>query len=72
MEWVLVLLAVAVVVASVVYVGSRRRRWERMSEPEHPSNDPPGRGAGAENQAPDTRGAVNKSSWMLGGGGSGG
>ncbi|OMQ15897.1 hypothetical protein A7K94_0206300 [Modestobacter sp. VKM Ac-2676] len=72
MEWVLVLLAVGVAVASVVYVGSRRRRWERMAQPEFPSNDPPGRGAGAESEPPDARGAISKNSWMLGGGGSGG
>ncbi|MGY1858113.1 hypothetical protein [Modestobacter sp. SYSU DS0290] len=72
MEWVLVLVPTVVVIAAVVYLGSRRRRWERMSEPEVPSNDPPGRGTGAEMQPPDARGAVNKNSWMLGGGGSGG
>ncbi|MGY2129619.1 hypothetical protein [Blastococcus sp. SYSU DS0617] len=66
MEWVLVVLAVAVVVAATLYLG-RRRKPERWTD-----ELPDGRLDRDRLDGPDARGAVNKNSWMLGGGGSGG
>ncbi|MGY2064199.1 hypothetical protein [Blastococcus sp. SYSU DS0619] len=66
MEWVLIVLAVLVVVGATLYVGRSRRRREWTDEL------PDGRLDRDRMDGPDARGAVNKHSWMLGGGGSGG
>ncbi len=66
MEWVLVVLAAAVVVAATLYV--RRRRTPESWTDELPD----GRLDRDRMDGPDARGAVNRNSWMLGGGGSGG
>jgi len=66
MEWVLVVLAVVVVAAATRYLGRRRTSGSWTDEL------PDGRLDRGRIEGPDARGAVNKSSWMLGGGGSGG
>lgn len=66
MEWLLVVLAVAVAVAAALYLGRRRTSPDRADElPDGPLDRD-------RLDGPDARGAVNRNSWMLGGGGSGG
>ncbi|WP_346620519.1 hypothetical protein [Blastococcus montanus] len=67
MEWVLVVLAVAVVVAATWYVGRRRGAPDEWTD-----ELPDGRLDRDRLDGPDARGAVNKNSWMLGGGSGGG
>ncbi|MGY1848546.1 MULTISPECIES: hypothetical protein [unclassified Blastococcus] len=66
MEWLLITAAVLVVVAATLYVrrGPRQEEWR--------DELPDGRLDRDRTDGPDARGAVNKHSWMLGGGGSGG
>ena len=66
MEWLLVVLAVAVVVAATLYLRRRRPPETRVDEL------PDGRLDRGRIDGPDARGAISKHSWMLGGGGSGG
>jgi hypothetical protein len=66
MDWVVIVLAVLVVVLATVYAARRGRRRERTDEL------PDGRLDRGRLDAPDARGAINRNSWMLGGGGSGG
>jgi hypothetical protein len=66
MEWLLVVLAVVVVVATALYL-RRRRPSESWSD-----ELPDGRLDRERLDGPDARGAISKNSWMLGGGGSGG
>ena len=66
MEWFLVVLAVAVVVAATLYL--RRHRPSDTWTDELPD----GRLDRGRLEGPDARGAISKHSWMLGGGGSGG
>jgi hypothetical protein len=66
MEWLLVVLAVAVAVAAALYLRPRRRSADWTDEL------PDGRLDRNRLDGPDARGAVNRNSWMLGGGGSGG
>jgi hypothetical protein len=71
MDLVLVVLAFCAVLLTVRLVRSRQRR---SVEPDAAwtSDGPPG-GDGSDGRRPaDARGAVNRHSWMLGGGGSGG
>ncbi|SDF74538.1 hypothetical protein SAMN05660662_3214 [Blastococcus aurantiacus] len=66
MEWFPIVLAVAVVVATALYL--RRRRPSQS----WPDELPDGRLDRGRIDGPDARGAISKHSWMLGGGGSGG
>lgn len=70
MDLLLVLLALCAVLLAVRLVRARRR-GPAVPEAGRTSNDPPGRDTG-ELRPADARGAVNRHSWMLGGGGSGG
>jgi hypothetical protein len=65
-EWLLTGLAVLVVVAATLYLRPRPGRDEPRDQlPDGPlDRDRPA--------GPDARGAVNRNSWMLGGGGTGG
>ena len=62
MEWVLVVLAVAVVAVTALYLGRRR---PPESRPDELPDGPLDRG---RIDGPDARGAISKHSWMLGGG----
>ncbi|TYP88004.1 hypothetical protein [Blastococcus xanthinilyticus] len=66
MEWLLIAAAVLVVVAATWYLRRRPAQRDRRDElPDGPLDRD-------RLDGPDARGAVNKNSWMLGGGGTGG
>jgi hypothetical protein len=69
---VLVLLALCAVLLTIRLVRARRRRDPATPDAGWASNDPSGRAARDDSRPADARGGVNRHSWMLGGGGSGG
>ena len=72
MDVVLVLLALCAVLLTIRLIRARRRRDPATPDADWISSDPPGRDGQDGNRSADARGAVNRHSWMLGGGGSGG
>jgi hypothetical protein len=72
MDLVLVLIALCAVLLAVRMVRARRRRGPHSRDTGSMSNDPPGRAGGDVLRPADARGAVNRHSWMAGGGGVGG